>query len=158
RRPPPTKEFSKMPLTPWLRGLASLPKLARHREPGRQPRRDGRRTRRPLLEVLEDRCVPSTLTVLNTQDSGSGSLRQAILDAASGDTIAFSPAATGTIALNSTLSIDKSLTISGPGSTLLTVDGRGAVRDFYLAPDINVSLSGIGIAGGRALENFNGPG
>ena len=35
--------------------------------------------RRPLLEVLEDRTVPSTFTVTNTLDDGSvGSLRWAI--------------------------------------------------------------------------------
>ncbi len=36
---------------------------------------------RPALEALEGRCLPSTYTVLNTSDSGSGSLRRAILDA-----------------------------------------------------------------------------
>ena len=30
------------------------------------------------LESLEDRCVPSTFTVLNTSDSGPGSLRQPV--------------------------------------------------------------------------------
>src|SRR5689334_19616829 len=37
--------------------------------------------RHPLLEWLEDRNVPTTFTVLNTQDCGAGSLRQAIIDA-----------------------------------------------------------------------------
>src|SRR5690349_5719531 len=45
------------------------------------------------LEALEERMAPATFTVTNTDDSGLGSLRQAILDAnaaASGtDTIAF---------------------------------------------------------------------
>jgi len=40
---------------------------------------------RPLfparLERLEARTLPSSFTVLNTNDSGPGSLRQAILDA-----------------------------------------------------------------------------
>jgi parallel beta-helix repeat protein len=36
---------------------------------------------RPYVEAMEDRFVPSTtLTVMNTADSGAGSLRQAILD------------------------------------------------------------------------------
>ena len=39
---------------------------------------------RPRLEVLEGRVLPSTYTVTNTDDSGPGSLRQAILDATAG--------------------------------------------------------------------------
>jgi hypothetical protein len=35
---------------------------------------------RPTLECLEDRYVPSTFTVVNTHDSGTGSFREAILD------------------------------------------------------------------------------
>ncbi|HQR08445.1 MAG TPA: Ig-like domain-containing protein [Gemmatales bacterium] len=34
-----------------------------------------------ILETLEDRCVPAIFTVINTNDSGVGSLRQAMLDA-----------------------------------------------------------------------------
>jgi titin len=47
---------------------------------------------RPRLEALEDRRLPSIFTVTNTNDSGDGSLRQAILDANRGpfaNTIAF---------------------------------------------------------------------
>jgi hypothetical protein len=33
------------------------------------------------LEGVEDRLAPATFTVANTNDSGAGSLRQAILDA-----------------------------------------------------------------------------
>jgi hypothetical protein len=40
-----------------------------------------RNSRRPNVERLEDRTVPTTFTVTNTLDSGPGSFRQAILDA-----------------------------------------------------------------------------
>src|SRR5262245_40029629 len=52
------------------------------------------------LQVLEDRDTPTTFTVMNTLDSGAGSLRQAVIDAnnaAGADTIAFDPSVTGTI-------------------------------------------------------------
>jgi hypothetical protein len=43
----------------------------------------------------------ATITVMNTLDSGLGSLRQALADANDGDTINFSPALTGTITVTS---------------------------------------------------------
>src|SRR5262245_14977039 len=46
-----------------------------------QPKRPPRRHFTPLLETLEHRLAPATFTVLNTLDSGAGSLRQAIIDA-----------------------------------------------------------------------------
>src|SRR5438552_11278231 len=50
---------------------------------GRQarPASPSRRRYRPALEPLEVRLAPATFTVLNTADTGAGSLRQAILDA-----------------------------------------------------------------------------
>src|SRR6516164_2290337 len=41
------------------------------------------------LELLEDRAVPSTLTVLNNLDSGAGSLRDLLAGAHPGDMIQF---------------------------------------------------------------------
>ena len=69
-----------------------------------------------------------TFTVNNLNDSGSGSLRQAVLDAnANGgyDEIQF--AVNGTILLTSgEIVISDALTISGPGASRLTVSGNGA--------------------------------
>jgi hypothetical protein len=56
--------------------------------------------------------APGTLTVTNANDSGAGSLRQAIADAGPGDTILFDSGFT--IRLASPLSIDKDLTILAP--------------------------------------------
>src|SRR5262245_16848346 len=54
----------------------------------RVPRAFRDRSRRPrpvakhhVVEVLEDRCTPSTIVVTTTDDSGAGSLRAAILQA-----------------------------------------------------------------------------
>ncbi len=55
--------------------------------------------RRPLLcELLEDRRLLATFTVSHSGDAGSGTLRQAILDANAtpiADTIEFAPALRG---------------------------------------------------------------
>jgi hypothetical protein len=61
--------------------------------------------------------------VTNTNDSGPGSLRQALLDAQNGDTITFNiPGSPNTITLTTgELSINKDITISGPGANSLTV-------------------------------------
>ena len=39
---------------------------------------------RPVVETLEDRLSPATFTVINTADTGAGSLRNAV-DAANGN-------------------------------------------------------------------------
>src|SRR6516225_8670720 len=89
---------------------------------------------RPLLEALEDRWLPSTLTVLNNQDSGAGSLRAEIAAAQNGDSIVFASGLNGqTITLTSgELLITKSLSITGPGEAELTISGNHVSRVFDL--------------------------
>src|SRR5262245_16126875 len=105
-----------MGLTSWLRNRLG------NRAP-RAPQRPAAPRFRPQLECLEDRWLPSTLTVTNNEDSGPGSLRADIAAAKSGDTIVFDPSLNGqTITLTSgELVINKNLTIQGPGAGLLTI-------------------------------------
>ena len=76
----------------------------------------------------------ATLTVTNTNDSGAGSLRQMILDAAPGDTITFSAAlSSGTIVLTGgQLAIAKDLIIDGDlnddDEPDITINGGGTGR------------------------------
>jgi Ca2+-binding RTX toxin-like protein len=79
------------------------------------------------LERLESRRLLATIAVTTLADSGAGSLRQAIADATAGDMLDAS-GLTGTINLNSTLAIDKSLTIVGPGTSSLAISGQDTVR------------------------------
>ena len=87
----------------------------------------GRATRFAIGLLLYAVAIPlhaATITVTNTNDSGPGSLRQALASANNGDTINF--AVTGTIALGLTsevLGVTKNLTISGPGADRLSIDG-----------------------------------
>src|SRR5438874_2798415 len=89
------------------------------------------------------------ITVTNTNDSGPGSLRQALADANDGDTINF--AVTGTIGLTSgELLVSRSITISGPGATNLGVNGNAKSRVFHIAPGKTVAISALTITNGYA--------
>jgi hypothetical protein len=104
------------------------------------------------LEALEDRAVPSTLTVTNLLDSGPGSLRAAVTTAntsAGADTIQFAPGLHGTITLGSELSITEDLTINGPGSTLLAVSGGNLTRVLHASgAATHLELNGLTITHG----------
>src|SRR6516162_2860078 len=110
----------------------------RNRTSTRSTRCDGFQTRplaprfRPRLEALEDRWMPSTLTVTNNLDSGAGSLRADIAAANPGDTINFAPTLDGrAVTLTSgQLVINKNLTIQGPGAALLAISGGNRCRVF----------------------------
>jgi hypothetical protein len=103
----------------------------------------------------------STFTVLNVQDSGPGSLREAIVasNAAPGaDLIRFAPGARdGTIALTGgQLSITDQLTIDGPGANRLIVSGNDASRVFQIGNGVVVSIDGLTITRGRAVGQGGG--
>ncbi len=96
----------------------------------------------------------ATRTVTTTLDSGPGSLRQAIADSAPGDIITFGLPSHSTIQLTSgELTIDKNLTISGPGASELTVSASNVFplefRVFSVGPgSLSVTLSGLTLAHG----------
>jgi parallel beta helix pectate lyase-like protein len=90
-----------------------------------------------------------TITVTNTNDSGPGSLRQALTDANDADTIVF--AVTGTIGLTSGgLLIAKNIAISGPGSNQLSIDGNQAVFVLGIFPGKTATISGLTIRNAEA--------
>ncbi|MDQ3013973.1 MAG: hypothetical protein M3X11_25130, partial [Acidobacteriota bacterium] len=99
--------------------------------------------------------ISTTITVKSNADSGGScpgptcTLRQAIAIARPGDTIGFDlSTVVSPITLTSTLTINKSLTIQGPGANLLTVSGNRAVRVFLIVGG-DVTLSGLMIADGQ---------
>src|SRR5437868_1129118 len=94
--------------------------------------------------------------VSNTNDAGGGSLRQAILDAAPGDTITFQPGLTGTIKLTSgQLVISKTLTISGPGASVLAIDAPTLGQPIFFITQTNSTISGLTLQRGGS-PGFNG--
>ena len=106
--------------------------------------------------------VAQAATVMNTNDSGQGSLRQAIIDSVSGGTIDFAPGVNGQITLTTgALMITHSLTISGPGAGSLTIDGSAnndTVFDINITPpaSTSVTISGLTITGGHARDRGGG--
>ena len=125
---------------------------------------------RPNLQALEDRCVPSTLKVININDSGPGSLRYEIAVAQSNDTIVFdfgnkkANSTPHTITLSSgELDIRKNLTIQGPGAGLLTVTTTSVLGDASDGPSrifeveggvTNATLSGMTISKGDGAARY----
>jgi hypothetical protein len=112
-----------------------------------------------LLCAIAIAAYAATLTVINTNDSGPGSLRQALVDVNDGDTINFDPALNGqTINLTSAeLAIDKNITISGPGPNLLTVSrSSGTFRIFHVMSGHTVIIGGLTISGGDGTPNGSG--
>src|SRR5262245_17926595 len=90
-------------------------------------------------------------TVTTTADSGPGSLREAISNAAADETIDF--AVSGLITLSSgELAINTNLTIAGPGLTNLTIARSSAAgtpdfRIFNITAG-SVKISGLSISNG----------
>ena len=103
----------------------------------------------------------ATFTVNSTADTGSGSLREAIVsanNAAGPDTIEFDPSVSGTInlgAADGSLVITDAVTILGPGRDVLTVNAQATTSEFRVF-DItdtagDVHIDGLTISGGRVL-------
>lgn len=96
--------------------------------------------------------------VINTNDAGAGSLRQAILDAngtAGPDTITFGTGATGTVTLTTgRLGISDELTIIGPGQSNLTVTNpTGDILYIYKSAAVTLSDFSLMGASGRGIHS-----
>src|SRR3954467_408864 len=101
----------------------------------------------------------SIFVVGNNNDSGVGSLRDQIAAANTGDTILFSDDLHNyTITLlNGYITIDKDLTIIGPGYNLLTIDGNNNGR-IFLITNASVSMYGLKMINGYQNESLDNDG
>ena len=99
----------------------------------------------------------ATWTVSNVQDSGPGSLRQAILEAnAAPGTDVIQITAVGLITLLSPLPvITEAVSIQGPGAALLAVDGGNTWR-VLAATAVSLTLTDLTIQHGRPLTGEGG--
>ena len=132
-------------------GSASALLLARTAAPG------GASTVLTVDSLADGAAVAADCT---TPVVDSCSLRDALSAAVSGDVITFKSGLTGTITLTEGfLTIEAALTLTGAGSTSITVDGIGSEHVFYVEAVVgNVVMSGLtitGSEGGAAIYTQN---
>src|SRR3954470_6197823 len=122
----------------------------------RRHNRATRGTRATTVEPLEGRLLMAIVAVLNTSDSGAGSLRSAIDAAGDGDTIQFDATANGEIDLSSELFINKNITIHGLGTAVTTLNGLGQKRIFNTAAGADVHIDSLTIMNGGTVASGGG--
>src|SRR5216117_2786361 len=99
----------------------------------------------------------NTITVTNGNDSGPGSLRQALADANDGDTINFDVSVGTVILTTAELAIDKSLTLSGaPQMVTVVRASQTEFRIFHVMPGHSVEIDGLTISGGHITGDNGG--
>jgi hypothetical protein len=109
------------------------------------------------IESLESRIAPAAFIVTNLNPNGSGSLRDAIVQAnenPGSDLIVFRKGLTGTIAVvGGEMQITDTLTIKGPGASKLTLDANLTSRIFTVTDDDPEKDSPLTVSG---LTFFHG--
>jgi len=101
-----------------------------------------------LLCAMAMQAHAASITVINTNDNGPGSLRQALAIANDGDTISFT--VIGTLQLTSGgLLIAKNVTISYPGINQFSIDGNQALFVFGLFPGKTAVISNLTVTNGQ---------
>jgi predicted outer membrane repeat protein len=99
-----------------------------------------------LMLFLAGGATASAQVVTNRADSGPGTLRSAITNAANGAVITFDPSLSGatiTLTINTNLTIDA---LALPGG--LQINGHSSVQDFNVASNTLVFLNSLTIIGG----------
>ena len=100
----------------------------------------------------------TTITVTNGNDSGPGSLRQALVQANDGDTINFDPSVNIVTLTTAELVITKSITISA-SPQMVTVQRASQApqfRIFHVMPGHTVEINGLTISGGHITDDNGG--
>jgi hypothetical protein len=92
----------------------------------------------------------ATITVINNNDSGAGSLRAAVASASPGDTIVFASIPSPITLTSGAIVISQNLTINGPGAGTLTVSAGKASSVFSVASG-TVTISKLTISDGFSL-------
>jgi hypothetical protein len=96
--------------------------------------------------------------VTNTNNSGSGSLRNALDYAAAGETITFAPGlSNGVILLASTLTLSRNVTVDGSAlAAQISISGNNAVRVLVINSDVTATLDSLKIINGSISGDVGG--
>ena len=110
------------------------------------------------LITLDPRPKPAEVTVTTLEDSGEGSLRQALTEVADAGTISFDPSLAGqTLTLTSgQLDVVGSVTIDGPDAGPVTISGGNTSRVVQVAAGTQVSMNDLVIRDGAAAPQGGG--
>ncbi len=94
----------------------------------------------------------NTEIVMNTNDSGAGSLRQAVVDAMPGDTITFDASLDmDTIKLTTgEITLSEDIVIIGNDTTNTIIDGNANSRIFHITVGISVVIHGVALHNGKS--------
>lgn len=97
---------------------------------------------------------PTAIVVQNANNSGEGSLRQALEDIADAGTITFDPALAGqTIALTSgPLTLSRDITIDGSDAPGLAINGNGVHRVFEVGAGVTANVSNLILTNGYGYQ------
>ena len=102
----------------------------------------------------------AVITVTSNGDQGNGTLRQAVYDAQSGDTIKFdSSLSNQTITLGSGLWLNKNLTFDGADASNLTISGGNKTNIFWMGgvdANLNLTVKDLTLADGYYEANAGG--
>src|SRR5262249_13030544 len=136
----------------WIRNLFTGKKPG----PFTRPIRKKPRRVRLALEALEDRCVPSTLTVTSSGDdiTDHHTLRYAVAHAQSGDTILLTAAIKAPILLtHGELVVSQNVTVKSVPAQTPTISGNGMSRIFEISAGVNVVLENLKLIDGNGLAD-----
>lgn len=105
----------------------------------------------------------SPVFVTNISDSGPGSLRQAIADAAAGhsDTVVFngsqfdSPQVITLTGGELVIPSNANFSLGGKGAGLLTIDGNNQSRVLFVSAGAKLTISGVTVTGGNGMGSIN---
>lgn len=96
----------------------------------------------------------NSIPVTNTNDSGAGSLRQALINAQANDTIVFNLPPNSTIHVSRALTVTRPITVDGSTAINLQVSGNRSTRVFEITA--NALLRGFWVVEGAATGNGGG--